>query len=102
MTIISSWTRSMDECCVELNCYWYHSSPKNKTLLLNDDAWEVNARFSPWKYKVPTSSLSPSTVYLLYYLFHYYYLDDLVSEKERYKDIGDDLDIAFVELILKE
>ncbi|XP_018799289.1 PREDICTED: heat shock protein DDB_G0288861 isoform X9 [Bactrocera latifrons] len=28
--------------------------------------------------------------------------DDLVSEKERYKDIGDDLDTAFVELILKE
>ena len=30
------------------------------------------------------------------------FVDDLVSEKERYKDIGDDLDIAFVELILKE
>lgn len=29
-------------------------------------------------------------------------LDDLVLEKERYKDIGDDLDTAFVELILKE
>lgn len=28
--------------------------------------------------------------------------DDLVLEKERYKDIGDDLDTAFVELILKE
>ncbi|XP_065366006.1 probable serine/threonine-protein kinase dyrk2 isoform X1 [Calliphora vicina] len=28
--------------------------------------------------------------------------DDLVMEKERYKDIGDDLDTAFVELILKE
>lgn len=28
--------------------------------------------------------------------------DDLVTEKEKYKDIGDDLDTAFVELILKE
>lgn len=28
--------------------------------------------------------------------------DELVQEKERYKDIGDDLDVAFVELILKE
>ncbi|XP_055676782.1 myosin heavy chain isoform X5 [Lutzomyia longipalpis] len=28
--------------------------------------------------------------------------DDLVIEKEKYKDIGDDLDTAFVELILKE
>ncbi|XP_067642721.1 uncharacterized protein Tm1 isoform X6 [Eurosta solidaginis] len=28
--------------------------------------------------------------------------DDLVLEKERYKDIGDDLDTAFVELILKD
>lgn len=47
--------------------------------------------------------IPPSTFYLLYHLFYYYfYLDDLVSEKERYKDIGDDLDIAFVELILKE
>jgi len=26
--------------------------------------------------------------------------DDLVAEKERYKEIGDDLDTAFVELIL--
>lgn len=29
-------------------------------------------------------------------------LDELVAEKEKYKDIGDDLDTAFVELILKE
>lgn len=29
-------------------------------------------------------------------------LDELVMEKEKYKDIGDDLDTAFVELILKE
>lgn len=28
--------------------------------------------------------------------------DELVLEKEKYKDIGDDLDTAFVELILKE
>ncbi|XP_072937936.1 uncharacterized protein Tm1 isoform X5 [Epargyreus clarus] len=28
--------------------------------------------------------------------------DELVAEKEKYKDIGDDLDTAFVELILKE
>ncbi|XP_031623003.1 nucleoporin GLE1 isoform X7 [Contarinia nasturtii] len=28
--------------------------------------------------------------------------DELVMEKEKYKDIGDDLDTAFVELILKE
>lgn len=28
--------------------------------------------------------------------------DELVSEKEKYKDIGDDLDTAFVELILKD
>ncbi|OWR49734.1 tropomyosin-2 isoform 1 [Danaus plexippus plexippus] len=27
---------------------------------------------------------------------------ELVAEKEKYKDIGDDLDTAFVELILKE
>lgn len=26
--------------------------------------------------------------------------DELVAEKERYKEIGDDLDTAFVELIL--
>lgn len=30
------------------------------------------------------------------------YADELVAEKEKYKDIGDDLDTAFVELILKE
>lgn len=29
-------------------------------------------------------------------------IDELVMEKEKYKDIGDDLDTAFVELILKE
>lgn len=28
--------------------------------------------------------------------------DELVMEKEKYKDIGDDLDVAFIELILKE
>lgn len=28
--------------------------------------------------------------------------DELVMEKEKYKDIGDDLDVAFVELILKD
>ncbi|CAH2087139.1 unnamed protein product [Euphydryas editha] len=28
--------------------------------------------------------------------------DELVAEKEKYKDIGDDLDTAFVELILKD
>jgi hypothetical protein len=30
------------------------------------------------------------------------YIDELVSEKEKYREIGDDLDTAFVELILKE
>lgn len=45
---------------------------------------------------------SRSRDYLQLFLFISYPLDDLVSEKERYKDIGDDLDIAFVELILKE
>jgi hypothetical protein len=29
-------------------------------------------------------------------------IDELVSEKEKYREIGDDLDTAFVELILKE
>lgn len=30
------------------------------------------------------------------------FVDELVSEKEKYREIGDDLDTAFVELILKE
>lgn len=30
------------------------------------------------------------------------FTDELVSEKEKYREIGDDLDTAFVELILKE
>jgi hypothetical protein len=33
---------------------------------------------------------------------HSIYIDELVSEKEKYREIGDDLDTAFVELILKE
>lgn len=33
---------------------------------------------------------------------HFFKTDELVSEKEKYKDIGDDLDVAFIELILKE
>lgn len=40
---------------------------------------------------------------LFSYIFNQFiHIDDLVLEKERYKDIGDDLDTAFVELILKE
>lgn len=35
-------------------------------------------------------------------LLFMYTTDELVMEKEKYKDIGDDLDTAFVELILKE
>lgn len=30
----------------------------------------------------------------------FFFTDELVAEKERYKEIGDDLDTAFVELIL--
>lgn len=30
----------------------------------------------------------------------FFITDELVAEKERYKEIGDDLDTAFVELIL--
>lgn len=34
------------------------------------------------------------------YRFNLKFSDELVAEKERYKEIGDDLDTAFVELIL--
>lgn len=50
---------------------------------------------------LPRLFIAPHFIYfVLYYFLNS--LDDLVTEKEKYKDIGDDLDTAFVELILKE
>lgn len=68
-------------------------------LLYNN--FEVNARAFQTG-NTPTSLFFDPPSLFTYDNFTFYYLDDLVSEKERYKDIGDDLDIAFVELILKE
>lgn len=57
----------------------------------------INAKITSWT--LSTFNWLSNTIFST---FVYNLADELVSEKEKYKDIGDDLDTAFVELILKE